>query len=79
MKNTLRQALAINDPHAVIISRSTLNPRKWVARNVGGEWCCTSSTRKDAVRWGRYSQAALTRTLTTGIRAYCGCTKKRLA
>jgi hypothetical protein len=79
MKPTLRQALAIKDPHAVIISRSTRNSGKWIARCVGGGWRCTSNTRKDAVMWGRYSQAAILRTLITSIRAYCGRTGKQLA
>jgi len=67
--STLCQALAINDPNAVIIIRSARNPRKWVARNTGGEWRCTSTTRKDAVLWGRSSQADILRTLTISIRA----------
>lgn len=77
--STLRRALAINDPHAVIVTRSTRNPRKWVARNTGDEFRCVSKTRKDAALWGRYSQSMILRTLTTSIRAYCGRTGKRLA
>ena len=76
---TLRQALAINDPHAIIVTRSIRNPSKWIARNTGREWRCTSATRKDAVLWGRSSQADILRTYTTSIRAYCGRTGKRLA
>ena len=76
---TLRQALAINDPEAVVVTRSTRNPRKWVARNTGGEVRCTSNTRKDAALWGRCSQAMILRKYTTDIRAYCGRTGKRLA
>lgn len=77
--NTIRQALAINDPHAVIVTRSRRNPRKWVARNTGGEFRCVSTTRKDAALWGRNSQAMILRKYTTDIRAYCGRTGKRLA
>jgi hypothetical protein len=77
--NTIRQALAINDPEAVIVTRSTRNPSKWVARNTGGEFCCVSKTRKDAALWGRYSQSMILRKYTTDIRAYCGATGKRLS
>ena len=77
--STLRRTLAIADPHAVIVTRSTRNPRKWVARDTGGQWRCTSTTRKDAVLWGRTSQADIVRAYTTSIRAYCGRTGKRLA
>lgn len=76
--STIRKALAINDQHAVIVTRSTRNPRKWVTRNTGGEWRCTSTTRKDAALWGRNSQAMILRKYTTDIRAYCGRTGKRL-
>ena len=74
---TIRAALSVNDPHAVIIIR--IRNRRWVAVNTGGDWRTTSTTRKDAVRWGRYSQAEIIRTLTTEVRAYCGRTGKRLA
>jgi hypothetical protein len=77
--NTIRQAIAINDPEAVIVTKSTRNPRKWVARNTGGEFRCVSTTRKDATLWGRYSQSMILRKYTTDIRAYCGQTGKRLA
>ena len=77
--STLRQALAINDPHAVIVTRATHNPRKWVTRNLGGDYRCTGETRKVAVFWGRYSQAMIIRKYTADIRAYCGRTGKRLA
>ena len=77
--STFRAALAINDPEAIIVTRSTRNPRKWVARNTGGEFRCISNTRKDAALWGRYSQSMILRKYTTNIRAYCGRTGKRLA
>lgn len=73
---TIRAALAVNDPHAVIILR---RKRKWTALSVRGEWRTTSTTRKDAVRWGRYSQAEITRKFMSDVRAYCGRTGKRLA
>ena len=75
---TIRAALAVNDPHAVIIIRPT-HKRRWMALTTGGAWRTTSTTRKDAVRWGRYSQAEIIRTLTSEVRAYCGRTGKRLA
>lgn len=75
---TIRAALAVNDPHAVIILRPT-HQRKWLALSTGGEWRTTSTTRKDAVRWGRYSQAEITRKLVSDVHAYCGRTGKRLA
>lgn len=75
---TIRAALAVNDPHAVIILRPT-HQRNWMALSTGGENRCTSTTRKDAIRWGRYSQAEITRKLTSDVRAYCGRTGKRLA
>lgn len=74
---TIRAALAVNDPHAVIIIR--IRKRRWMAVNTGGDWRTTSTSRKDAVRWGRYSQAEIIRTLTSEVRAYCGRTGKRLA
>jgi hypothetical protein len=77
--STIRQALAINDPEAVIVTKSTRNPRNWVARNTGGEFRCVSKTRKDAALWGRYSQSMILRKYTTDIRAYCGATGKRIA
>lgn len=76
---TIREALAISDPNAIILTRSRRNPRKWIAWNTGGEWRCTSTTRKDAALWGRNSQAMILRKYTTDIRAYCGTTGKRLA
>lgn len=75
---TICAALAVNDPHAVIILRPT-HQRKWVARSINGGWRTTSTTRKDAVRWGRYSQAELGRKFMSDIRAYCGRTGKQLA
>lgn len=75
---TIRAALAVNDPHAVIIIRPT-HQRNWMALSTGGENRCTSTTRKDAVRWGRYSQAEITRKLMADVRAYCGRTGKWLA
>lgn len=75
---TIRAALAVNDPHAVIIIRPT-HKRIWMALNTGGENRCTSTARKGAVRWGRYSQAEITRKLMSDIRAYCGRTGKQLA
>lgn len=77
--STLRRALVINDPHAVIVTRSNRNPRKWVARTTCGQWRCTSATRRDAVLWGRASQADILRAYTASIHAYCGRTGKRLA
>ncbi len=74
---TIRAALSVNDPHAVIIIR--IRNRRWMAVNTGGDWRTTSTSRADAVRWGRYSQAEIIRTLTTEVRAYCGRTGKRLA
>jgi hypothetical protein len=74
---TIRAALAVNDPHAVIIIR--IRKRRWMALSTSGDWRTTSATRKDAVRWGRCSQADIIRTLTTDVRAYCGRTGKRLA
>lgn len=76
---SIREALAISDPEAVIVTKSTRNPRKWVARNTGGEFRCVSTTCKDATLWGRNSQAMILRKFTTDIRAYCGQTGKRLA
>ena len=75
---TIRAALAVNDPNCVIVTKHKAK-RLWVARNTGGEWRCTSPTRKGALAWGRDSQAMILRTLTTSIRAYCGRTGKRLA
>lgn len=75
---TIRAALAVNDPNAIIIIRPT-RQRKWMALSTGGKNRCTSTTRKDAVRWGRYSQAEIARKLMADIRAYCGRTGKRLA
>jgi hypothetical protein len=75
---TIRAALAVNDPHAVIIIRPT-RKRQWMALNTCGEWRTTSTTRADAVRWGRYSQAEITRKLMSDVRAYCGRTGKRIA
>jgi hypothetical protein len=75
---TIRKALAVNDPHAVIIIRPT-HKRRWMAVSTSGEWRTTSTSRADAARWGRYSQAEIIRTLTSEVRAYCGRTGKRLA
>lgn len=75
---TIRAALAVNDPHAIIILRPT-HQRKWMALSISGEWRTTFTTRKDAVRWGRYSQAELSRKFMSDVRAYCGRTGKRLA
>ena len=74
----IRAALAINDPHSIIVTRHK-TARLWTARTTGGEWRCTSPCRKGAIAWGRNSQAMILRTYTTNIRAYCGRTGKRLS
>jgi hypothetical protein len=74
---TIRAALAVNDPHAIIIIKTA--PRKWVAVDTGGGFVCRTNTKRDAARYGVGAQAELIRTLCKHVRAYCGRTGKRLA
>jgi hypothetical protein len=75
----IREALAINDPECVIIYKSRVNPRKWIARTTGNEWRCTSDTKADCAKWGRFSQAEIRKLYTSKVRAYCGRTGKQIA
>lgn len=74
----IKQVLAITDPHCVIIKRKPY-ARKWCAYTTCGQWRVTSTSRADAVSWGRYSQAEILKKFVRDVNAYCGRTGKRLA